>query len=65
MSNADQIAQEARAQLDTLNALKKTLPITHPLITRTAAAYVELFHAFQKAKYGRIRRRISSASLLR
>jgi hypothetical protein len=61
----DQIAKEARTQLATLYELQRHLPPDAELLRRTAEQYVKLNHEWQKARWGRVRKPISVASLLR
>ena len=62
---ADQIAAEARTQLAVLNVLKRTHRPDSDILRRTAELYVSLNHQWQQARYGRIRRGVTVAQMLR
>ena len=62
---AAQIAEEARTQLTVLNLLKRTHRPDSDILRRTAELYVSLNHEWQQAHYGRIRRPLTVAQMLR
>jgi hypothetical protein len=63
-ATVEELAAQCRTQLDVLRLLKQTRA-SEDIQRRTAQEYIRLHYAWQKARYGKVRTRLSVAALLR
>jgi hypothetical protein len=64
-ADAAALSAASWALREKLDAAKKTLPCDAPELRRLASAYIDAVYAWQRAKYGAVKAKLSVAALLR